>query len=238
MKMDAALIKELKLDTGFNYKQDEIKNNQSDLKTLQDLQRGFDIGTEGKLSDVWELDLLIEKYPDRPEFLNHKGGLYMRLDKTVMADKIIDKLRRDFPNYFFTKLMHGERVLREERFEEVLKMLQWPLDPHDKFPFPIDLQEYYNEEYEKRREKSNMPYTFDEESFRISDLIVSFAMGGYERQPEKEAVVYDCKDDENYDTDYQEYQEPFVREGRKIGRNEPCPCGSGKKYKKCCLNMN
>lgn len=21
-----------------------------------------------------------------------------------------------------------------------------------------------------------------------------------------------------------------------IGRNDPCPCGSGKKYKKCCLN--
>jgi preprotein translocase subunit SecA len=28
-------------------------------------------------------------------------------------------------------------------------------------------------------------------------------------------------------------QEPFVREGRKVGRNEPCPCGSGKKYKHC-----
>ena len=27
--------------------------------------------------------------------------------------------------------------------------------------------------------------------------------------------------------------EPFVREGRKIGRNEPCPCGSGKKFKLC-----
>ena len=27
--------------------------------------------------------------------------------------------------------------------------------------------------------------------------------------------------------------EPFVREGRKIGRNEPCPCGSGKKFKQC-----
>ena len=26
---------------------------------------------------------------------------------------------------------------------------------------------------------------------------------------------------------------PFVREQRKIGRNEPCPCGSGKKYKHC-----
>ncbi len=27
--------------------------------------------------------------------------------------------------------------------------------------------------------------------------------------------------------------EPFVRVGRKIGRNEPCPCGSGKKFKQC-----
>jgi len=26
----------------------------------------------------------------------------------------------------------------------------------------------------------------------------------------------------------------IVREGPKIGRNDPCPCGSGKKYKKCC----
>jgi preprotein translocase subunit SecA len=28
-------------------------------------------------------------------------------------------------------------------------------------------------------------------------------------------------------------QTPFVRSERKIGRNEPCPCGSGKKYKQC-----
>jgi preprotein translocase subunit SecA len=26
---------------------------------------------------------------------------------------------------------------------------------------------------------------------------------------------------------------PFVRSDRKIGRNEPCPCGSGRKYKQC-----
>jgi uncharacterized protein len=28
--------------------------------------------------------------------------------------------------------------------------------------------------------------------------------------------------------------EPFRREAPKVGRNDPCPCGSGKKYKKCC----
>ena len=35
-----------------------------------------------------------------------------------------------------------------------------------------------------------------------------------------------------------EYQtsRPVVRVEAKTGRNEPCPCGSGKKYKKCCLD--
>ena len=27
---------------------------------------------------------------------------------------------------------------------------------------------------------------------------------------------------------------PYVRKGAKVGRNDPCPCGSGKKYKNCC----
>lgn len=30
--------------------------------------------------------------------------------------------------------------------------------------------------------------------------------------------------------------EPYVRTTKKIGRNDPCPCGSGKKYKHCCMN--
>lgn len=29
-----------------------------------------------------------------------------------------------------------------------------------------------------------------------------------------------------------------ILKGRKIGRNDPCPCGSGKKYKKCCLKKD
>ena len=45
------------------------------------------------------------------------------------------------------------------------------------------------------------------------------AMGG---QPEEEAAAARA-----------EAQTPYTRQGRKIGRNEPCPCGSGKKYKHC-----
>jgi preprotein translocase subunit SecA len=38
--------------------------------------------------------------------------------------------------------------------------------------------------------------------------------------------------DEGTDTGEAETR-TVVREGRKVGRNEPCPCGSGKKYKRC-----
>jgi len=40
----------------------------------------------------------------------------------------------------------------------------------------------------------------------------------------------------NYDDDF--YEEQLVRKDSKIGRNDPCPCGSGKKYKQCCLTKN
>ena len=33
--------------------------------------------------------------------------------------------------------------------------------------------------------------------------------------------------------DAESQHQPYVRSGRKVGRNEPCPCGSGKKYKQC-----
>ncbi|MFA6121360.1 MAG: preprotein translocase subunit SecA [Sideroxydans sp.] len=35
-----------------------------------------------------------------------------------------------------------------------------------------------------------------------------------------------------------EEHKPFVREGEKVGRNDPCPCGSGKKYKQCHGKLN
>ena len=47
-----------------------------------------------------------------------------------------------------------------------------------------------------------------------------------------------CRNDEENKRDHENrenryHQEPVVN-GEKIGRNDPCTCGSGKKYKKCC----
>jgi preprotein translocase subunit SecA len=40
-------------------------------------------------------------------------------------------------------------------------------------------------------------------------------------------------EEEDSSKDGQETHQPFVRQGGKVGRNDPCPCGSGKKYKQC-----
>ena len=39
---------------------------------------------------------------------------------------------------------------------------------------------------------------------------------------------------EQNNPDIEQQAKPITREGKKVGRNEPCPCGSGKKYKQCC----
>ncbi|MAY38437.1 MULTISPECIES: preprotein translocase subunit SecA [Spongiibacter] len=49
-----------------------------------------------------------------------------------------------------------------------------------------------------------------------------------------EASAMDAESEEDVgEAPEQAVPETFVREGRKVGRNEPCPCGSGKKYKQC-----
>lgn len=56
------------------------------------------------------------------------------------------------------------------------------------------------------------------------------------------AIIRVCLDPENMvRVQYQNLEEnrrmapvPKVETTLKVGRNEPCPCGSGKKYKKCC----
>ena len=42
---------------------------------------------------------------------------------------------------------------------------------------------------------------------------------------------------ENYGGDGTVQKKPVVK-AEKIGRNDPCPCGSGKKYKHCCLGKD
>jgi preprotein translocase subunit SecA len=44
-----------------------------------------------------------------------------------------------------------------------------------------------------------------------------------------------CNHGHDHGHHHQAAGETFVRTSPKVGRNDPCPCGSGKKHKKCCL---
>lgn len=53
-----------------------------------------------------------------------------------------------------------------------------------------------------------------------------------------ETAVFHKKSDKWYFCDSEMAgHETFVRQTEKVGRNDPCPCGSGKKYKKCCAQV-
>lgn len=54
------------------------------------------------------------------------------------------------------------------------------------------------------------------------------------RYTHHEKALFDKVDGIWYFSDGQIQNQPQVRENPKVGRNDPCPCGSGKKYKKCC----
>ena len=56
------------------------------------------------------------------------------------------------------------------------------------------------------------------------------------RQPEEASRWEQHQTRMNYSHGGNGETQPVKKESRKIGRNEPCPCGSGKKYKKCCAN--
>jgi SEC-C motif-containing protein len=54
-------------------------------------------------------------------------------------------------------------------------------------------------------------------------------------QEHHERATFERKDGRWYFVDGELVrQKPVTHEGPRVGRNDPCPCGSGKKYKKCC----
>ena len=63
-------------------------------------------------------------------------------------------------------------------------------------------------------------------------------------EPSEDAMQFQHPNVENAFADDEEVVEAsfdnatYEREGDKVGRNDPCPCGSGKKYKHCHGKLN
>jgi preprotein translocase subunit SecA len=66
------------------------------------------------------------------------------------------------------------------------------------------------------------------------EVLGQFAAGEGAMPPETVYVDENGQVIEGPDGEPPAKQEPFRRQGPDVGRNDPCPCGSGRKYKKCC----
>nr|WP_284690223.1 SEC-C metal-binding domain-containing protein [Salidesulfovibrio brasiliensis] len=86
-------------------------------------------------------------------------------------------------------------------------------------------QEYKREGFNLFQE---MLYTIKENTMR------AFSHLRIQAEVKEEEFQHDTGDDLEYSGAGDEEKKPVRRKEPKVGRNEPCPCGSGRKYKKCC----
>jgi len=88
--------------------------------------------------------------------------------------------------------------------------------------------------YISMQDKADWDRFSDPWVFYSPGQIVSRTQRWAEEDARKDEAAFDdaCYNDDEF------LPETFVRAEPKIGRNDPCPCGSGKKYKKCCLSAD
>ena len=113
------------------------------------------------------------------------------------------------------------KELAEKYGQEVLTMVGFldGINESLKEPNPI----------ETRDEDTQVSLAFDKEKL-YKNMVAAKADWLYELPQWKE--IYS---EEELKKLYKEQKESgTIRKEKKIGRNDPCPCGSGKKYKKCC----
>ena len=85
-------------------------------------------------------------------------------------------------------------------------------------------------EHETIRFLSRIQFVNEDEVKRMEEQARALAQAQSLHFEHDSASALTENEDKNTD---EESIKPFVRDGQKVGRNDPCPCGSGKKFKQC-----
>lgn len=152
----------------------------------------------------------------------------------IRGVELLSLIEKMYKKGWVDEIIHGD-------WSDVKKDINRSVDPYDLKPLPDNINEYYDKSYEKRRAP------FDKEAYKeyftedndlenpeaeelVASLYTKMLMGVMDGIEEPLDSI------EEYNEEYERtVQDTIVRTTKKVGRNDPCPCGSGKKYKKCCL---
>lgn len=187
--------------------------------------------SQSKYPEEWDMEGL-ENYLINL-FSFDKGFLSFDDIESLTKEELINKIMEIAEEKYRAK----ETEFGEERFREVERVIllqivdsKWMdhIDAMDQFRQGIGLRAYGQED--PVRAYQNEGYDmFNEMTHSIWEDTVRLLYGV--QSPEK---VQRKKVAEPISTNADQINTTIVNKESKIGRNDPCPCGSGKKYKKCC----
>ena len=221
-----------------------VENAINEYITPQSLEEQWDVpGLEKQLQSEFGLEMPVQKWLDQDDDLHEET-----LRKRILRDIIED--------YQAKAAIVGEESMRLFEKQVMLQVLDtlWKehLQSMDMLRQGIHLRGYAqkNPKQEYKRESFIL---FEQLLENIKTDVVKILSHVSVRQPEEleemerqrreqaeqQQMSFQHEEssamgaDESVAEEVAEGTEPFVREGKKVGRNDPCPCESGKKYKQC-----
>ncbi len=226
---------------------EEVVNDMIDMYIPpQSLEEQWDVeGLTEALKEQYDLQSPIQQWLDEDDDL-HEETLRQRI-----LDQIIDV-------YKAKEAQAGPEQMRRIEKEVMLYVLdtQWKehLAAMDYLRNSIHLRGYAqkNPKQEYKREAfemfSAMLGSMKQEVVQILTRLQLQEMPQPEPQPDPSEFNFQHEEftglgepeqaDATPENAAEEEHQPYVRPDKKVGRNEPCPCGSGKKFKQCHGNLN
>ena len=180
------------------------------------------------------LKLELSAWLDIENELNYTNADLDRLDKQDVIDRLVEIAEK---TYSEREEEFGDELMREVERVVLLKSVDthWMehIDAMDELREGIHLRSYgqHDPVVEYRNEGYDM---FNAMTEGIKEDVAKRILNVRVRKNvtlEREKVA---KETGASGADDGSLKKEPVRKGNKIGRNDPCPCGSGKKYKKCC----
>ena len=162
------------------------------------------------LLEQWK-DIAYDETADRGQLQNFWGS-YFQIEKEIY-EKLLSNPDEE--------VRGTVKELAERYGQEVMTMVGflYGIDESLVVPNPIDTMD----------EDTVVNLVFDKEKL-YKNMVAARADWLYEL-PQWEEIFSESELKKLYK---EQKESTTIRKGKKIGRNDPCPCGSGKKYKKCC----
>jgi preprotein translocase subunit SecA len=178
-------------------------------------------------------DALLKQFNTKFDLMNYDGNSTERSSLREHIIQGVQKLLRDKENEFGKELM--DYLMKVIMLQAIDTQWKEHLLAMDHLREGIGLRGYAQKDpvREYQREGYDM---FMEMIVRIKmDVLEKMCLIRIQREEEVEAIRQKQKQDYVMSRGEDAPTNRTVKhEGDKIGRNDPCPCGSGKKYKKCC----